>query len=221
MVAEIQYYCNIGQENWPKFEHTLQWWCSRLCHEHMPCLSQVATAFFGCKPSSGHLECDFGTLNDVLSPKRSLLGQGFVEIEMMLRVNKHLFLSTPEAVVKLPNKGWEDCIPNRWSIYLDTDDNDDDDTSTTTNRGDIDADDGEQECDIIDNLKEDGMLEGSEGVSDDDSDDFRDDSQVMQETAMTIIHDNSQISLNEEDTCGVLTSSPVCRNISFFLCGGK
>ena len=79
----------------------------------MPCLVEAAAALLACKPGSCGLECDFGNLNDIIAPKRSSLGGGFVEASMMLKSNKHLMPYDREKPILLDNSNWENHIPKR------------------------------------------------------------------------------------------------------------
>ncbi|KAH9547449.1 hypothetical protein CY35_11G034700 [Sphagnum magellanicum] len=80
----------------------------------MPCLMWAALAILANKPSSGGLECDLGSLLDVLAPKRSLLHAGLVEINMFLKINKHLIPTNLTKVAPLDKKmNWENNIPKR------------------------------------------------------------------------------------------------------------
>jgi hypothetical protein len=68
------------------------------------------------KPFSGGLECDLGSLSDVLAPKRSSLRAGLVEMNMFLKINKHFISTNPTEVVVLDKKmnlSWENNIPKR------------------------------------------------------------------------------------------------------------
>jgi hypothetical protein len=93
-------------------------------------MSQVAGALLACKLSSGGLECDFGLLKDVIKAKRVALGQGYVKVEMMLKLNKHLFLSSPQDIVKLADDKWQDRIPKRLADNVDSDEEDEENVET-------------------------------------------------------------------------------------------
>jgi hypothetical protein len=79
----------------------------------MPCLAEATVTLLASKHRSSGLECDFGNLNDIITPKRSLLGGGFVEALMMLNVNKHLVPYNLEGPILLDNSDWENQIPKR------------------------------------------------------------------------------------------------------------
>ncbi len=85
----------------------------------MPCLMQTALAILANKPSSGGLECDLGSLSNVLAPKRSSLHVGLVEINMFFKINKHLISTNLAKVAPLDKKmKWENNIPKRLVMAL-------------------------------------------------------------------------------------------------------
>ncbi|KAH8943775.1 hypothetical protein BDL97_13G072200 [Sphagnum fallax] len=83
--AEVQIFKGISDETnielWPESAELCKW--------------QAPLAILANKPSSGGLECDLGSLSDVLAPKRSSLRVGLVEINMFLKINKHLIPTNP------------------------------------------------------------------------------------------------------------------------------
>ncbi|CAK9261384.1 unnamed protein product [Sphagnum jensenii] len=115
--AEVQIRKGIRDETnielWPESTELCKWWARQTS---MPCLMQAALAILANKPSSSGLECDLGSMSDVLAPKRSSLRAGLVEINMFLKINKHLIPTNPTEVVLLDKKmnlSWENNIPKR------------------------------------------------------------------------------------------------------------
>jgi hypothetical protein len=88
-------------------------------------------------------------LKDVIKPKRAALGQGFVEVEMMLKMNKHLFFMNPEKVLRLPNDKWQEYIPQRTpaneGLLGDFDDDGSITRDATTANNDVQMDDEMEE----------------------------------------------------------------------------
>jgi hypothetical protein len=113
--AEVQILKGIGVktniELWPESAELCKWWAYQTS---MPCLMQAALAILANKPSSGGLECDLGSLSDVLAPKRSSLRAGLVEINMFLKINRHFIPTNPAEVAPLDKKmNWENNIPSQ------------------------------------------------------------------------------------------------------------
>ena len=82
----------------------------------MPYLVEAIATLLASKLGSGGLECDFGSLNDIITPNRSSLGKGFAEGSMMLKLNKHLMPYDPEELILLDNSDWKNHIPKRPSF---------------------------------------------------------------------------------------------------------
>ncbi|KAH8936051.1 hypothetical protein BDL97_17G063100 [Sphagnum fallax] len=98
--AEVQILKGIGDETnielWPESAELCKWWARQTS---MPCLMQAALAILANKPSSGGLKCDLGSLLD---------------INMFLKINKHLIPTNPTEVLLLDKKmnlSWENNIP--------------------------------------------------------------------------------------------------------------
>ena len=67
-------------------------------------------------------------VNDVIAPKRSSLQASLIEVNMFLKMNKHLLCSNVFEVIKLDLQ-WESFIPKRPTMSeYDTNDEDKDDT---------------------------------------------------------------------------------------------
>jgi hypothetical protein len=115
--AEVQILKGIGAETniklCPELVELCKWWARQTS---MPCLMQAVLAILANKPSSGGLECDLGSLSDVLAPKRSSLHAGLAEINMFLKIKKHLIPTNLAEVAPLDKKmnlNWENNIPKR------------------------------------------------------------------------------------------------------------
>ena len=82
----------------------------------MPCLAKATAALLASKFGSSGLEYDFGSLNDIITPNRSSLGGGFVEVSMMLKLNKHIMPYDPKKLIMLDNSDWKNHIPKHLNL---------------------------------------------------------------------------------------------------------
>ena len=93
-----------------------QWYVEPPILSKWPALARVALGFYGMVPGSGGLECDIGALSDLLSPKRSRLDPGIVEVQAMIRLNKGMQVVDSTKIHQLGGD-WETKIPKRTWIY--------------------------------------------------------------------------------------------------------
>ena len=108
-------------------QQVFKWWFMKSQQELLSCLSEVALALLANKTLAGGLECDLSVMNDVIAPKWSSLQAGLIEVNMFLKMNKHLFCYDVYEVVKLDSQ-WESFIPKRPTMSeYDTNDEDKDD----------------------------------------------------------------------------------------------
>lgn len=101
----------IPESKFPEPHDLVKWWHTQRIA--MPCLTQVAGALLACKPGSGGLECDFGSLGDIVTGKRATLSAGYVEATMMLKINKDYVTTNSSDVVFLGRDEWQKHIPTR------------------------------------------------------------------------------------------------------------
>jgi len=129
-----------------EYEDVHCWWGSSQQTLEFPCLSQVAGALFGMKPGSGGLECDIGSMGDVIGRRRGSLGPGMVEASMMIKLNKDRIVRDPLMVEEYRNT-WKGFVPKRPddpADYYDDpeeeEDADDVDNSSSDSNVDLDSD---------------------------------------------------------------------------------
>jgi hypothetical protein len=82
------------------------------------------------KPGSGGLECDIGSMGDVIGRRRGSLGPGMVEASMMIKLNKDRIVRDP-MLVKEYRTSWQAFIPKRpddpADYYMNNESEDEDD----------------------------------------------------------------------------------------------
>ena len=69
--------------------------------ELLPSLLEVALWLLVNKTSAGGLECKLGDMNDVIAPKRFSLQACSIEVNIFVKMNKHLLSFDVYEVVKL------------------------------------------------------------------------------------------------------------------------
>ncbi|CAK9230978.1 unnamed protein product [Sphagnum troendelagicum] len=108
-----QHFVFVNQFIWNKIKCLAETLQRRLCSRNSKWQGAIL-AILANKPSLSGLECDLGSLSDVLAPKRSSLRADLVEINMFLKINKHLIPTNPAEVAPFDKKmNWENNIPKR------------------------------------------------------------------------------------------------------------